>query len=311
MNFSSTSRRNGTTRPTRSRRTSRDLGLFTEFCDRYYGTDWEFAKVDRLGLRGFLGEFERRGLARRTAARALSAVRSFYRYLQVHHDLAKNPLRAVKSPKLEKRLPRYLRLDETDQVFAAAESAASEGEFESLRDLAMLELFYSSGIRLSELRGLNLASIDMLADQVKVLGKGRKERIVPVGSARGEGAPALFREPGRRGAQGARPAGGIREPPRQEALPGHHSAPDPSSVHGRRSQGLPCALTPAHLCDAHDGRRRRPEERAGDAGARFTEHDASLYPHFRGAAQAGVPAMRIQEASERRAIASCQSQPLV
>ena len=160
----------------------RDLDAFVAFCDRYYGGDWDFARVDRLGLRGFLGEFERRGLARRTAARALSAVRSFYRYLQVHHDLAKNPLRAVKSPKLEKRLPRYLRLDETDQVFASAESAASDGEFESLRDLAMLELFYSSGIRLSELRGLNLASVDMLADQVKVLGKGRKERIVPMGS---------------------------------------------------------------------------------------------------------------------------------
>lgn len=160
----------------------RDLGLFTDFCDRYYGTDWDFATVDRLGLRGFLGEFERRGLARRTAARALSAVRSFYRYLQVHHDLAKNPLRAVKSPRLEKRLPRHLRLEETDRVFEVAEQAAGGGDFEALRDLAMLELFYSSGIRLSELRGLNLGSVDLLADQVKVLGKGRKERIVPVGS---------------------------------------------------------------------------------------------------------------------------------
>ena len=81
----------------------RDLDLFTDFCQRYYGGDWDFTRVDRLGLRGFLGEFERKGLARRTAARALSAVRSFYRYLQVHHDLAKNPLRAVKSPKLDKR----------------------------------------------------------------------------------------------------------------------------------------------------------------------------------------------------------------
>ena len=164
----------------------RDLGAFVEFCDRYYGGDWDFARVDRLGLRGFLGEFERKGLARRTAARALSAVRSFYRYLQVHHDLAKNPLRAVKSPKLDKRLPRHLRVEETERVFESAESAASDGEFESLRDLAMLELFYSSGIRLSELRGLNLGSIDLLSDQVKVLGKGRKERIVPVGSRAGK-----------------------------------------------------------------------------------------------------------------------------
>ena len=160
----------------------RDLETFVEFCNRYYGGDWDFTRVDRLGLRGFLGEFERKGLARRTAARALSAVRSFYRYLQVHHDLARNPLRAVKSPKLEKRLPRHLRVEETERIFESAESAASDGEFENLRDLAMLELFYSSGIRLSELRGLNLGSVDLLADQVKVLGKGRKERIVPVGS---------------------------------------------------------------------------------------------------------------------------------
>jgi len=160
----------------------RDLEAFVEFCNRYYGGDWDFTRVDRLGLRGFLGEFERKGLARRTAARALSAVRSFYRYLQVHHDLARNPLRAVKSPKLEKRLPRHLRIEETERIFESAESAASDGEFENLRDLAMLELFYSSGIRLSELRGLNLGSVDLLADQVKVLGKGRKERIVPVGS---------------------------------------------------------------------------------------------------------------------------------
>ena len=160
----------------------RDLEAFVEFCNRYYGGDWDFTRVDRLGLRGFLGEFERKGLARRTAARALSAVRSFYRYLQVHHDLAKNPLRAVKSPKLDKRLPKHLRIEETERIFESAESAASDGEFEHLRDLAMLELFYSSGIRLSELRGLNLGSVDLLSDQVKVLGKGRKERIVPVGS---------------------------------------------------------------------------------------------------------------------------------
>jgi integrase/recombinase XerC len=160
----------------------RDLEAFVEFCTRYYGGDWDFTRVDRLGLRGFLGDFERKGLARRTAARALSAVRSFYRYLQVHHDLARNPLRAVKSPRLEKRLPRHLRIEETERIFESAERAASDGDFESLRDLAMLELFYSSGIRLSELRGLNLASVDLLSDQVKVLGKGRKERIVPVGS---------------------------------------------------------------------------------------------------------------------------------
>jgi site-specific recombinase XerC len=100
----------------------------------------------------------------------------------VHHDLERNPLRAVRSPKLDRKLPRHLRSEETGRVFEAAEAAASGDDFEALRDLAMLELFYSSGIRLSELRGLDLAALDLLSDQVKVLGKGRKERIVPVGS---------------------------------------------------------------------------------------------------------------------------------
>jgi integrase/recombinase XerC len=160
----------------------RDLEAFIDFCDRYYGGDWDWERVDRLGLRGFLGEFERRGLSRRTAARALSALRSFYRFLQVHHGATVNPLRAVRSPRLDKRLPVHLRRDQTEAVFAAAQVAAEGGDFESLRDLAMLELFYSSGIRLSELRGLDLGGLDLLADQVKVFGKGRKERIVPIGS---------------------------------------------------------------------------------------------------------------------------------
>lgn len=159
----------------------RDLEAFVAFCDRYYGTGWRWETVDRLGLRGFLGEFERRGLSRRSAARSLSAVRSFYKFLQVHHDFTANPMRAVRTPKLDKRLPVHLRHDQAEAVLEAAETAAGSGEFESLRDLAMLELFYSSGIRLSELRNLDLGHVDLLADQVKVRGKGRKERIVPVG----------------------------------------------------------------------------------------------------------------------------------
>lgn len=159
----------------------RDLQAFIEFAGRHYGS-WDWKTVDRLGIRGFLGEFERKGLARRSASRALSALRSFYRFLAVHHDFEHNPIRAVRTPKQERRLPGYLRAEQTRDLFELAEGAAAEGEFEALRDLATLELFYSSGIRLSELRGLDLAGLDLLSDQVKVFGKGRKERIVPVGS---------------------------------------------------------------------------------------------------------------------------------
>jgi integrase/recombinase XerC len=160
----------------------RDLDAFVEFATRYYDGQWSWETVDRLGLRGFLGEMQRRGLAKRSAARAISALRSFYRYLQVHHGHAVNPVKAARIPRLDKRLPTHLDSGQTDALFGSAESAASTGDFGALRDLAILELFYSSGLRLSELAGLDLNDLDLLSDQVKVKGKGRKERIVPVGT---------------------------------------------------------------------------------------------------------------------------------
>jgi integrase/recombinase XerC len=160
----------------------RDLEAFTEFCDRHYGGRWKWSGVDRLGMRGFLGELQRRGLSKRSAARALSAVRTFYRYLQLHHGVANPAARAAKVPKIDKRLPTYLDRDKTELLFAWAEGRAAGDEFGPTRDLAMLELFYSTGIRLSELSGMNLEDMDLLSDQAKVRGKGRKERLVPLGS---------------------------------------------------------------------------------------------------------------------------------
>ena len=160
----------------------RDLARFCAFCDRHYGGEWRWDTVDRTGFRAFLGELQRRGLSKRSAARALSAVRSLYRYLQVHHGLAATGARGARVPKLDKRLPTYLDRGTTDVLFQWTEARAETGGFLEARDLAMLELFYSTGMRLSELAGLNLEDMDLLSDQVKVRGKGRKERIVPVGS---------------------------------------------------------------------------------------------------------------------------------
>lgn len=160
----------------------RDLAAFAAFCDDYYGGPWTWAGVDRLAVRGFLGALQRRGLAKRSSARALSALRTFYRFLNATRGLEVNPARATRTPKLERTLPTHLDRAEIEMVFAEAEARAALGGFREARDLAMLEVFYSTGIRLSELAGLNDADLDLVSDQVKVRGKGKKERIVPVGS---------------------------------------------------------------------------------------------------------------------------------
>ncbi len=158
-----------------------DLGAFAAFCQDYYGGPWSWAGVDRLAVRGFLAAEQRRGLAKRSVARALSALRTFYRFLNATRGLEVNPARAARTPKLEKTLPTYLSRAEVEMLFADAEARAAAGGFREARDLAMLELFYSTGMRLSELAGLNDPDVDLGSDQVKLRGKGKKERIVPVG----------------------------------------------------------------------------------------------------------------------------------
>ncbi len=160
----------------------RDLGAFAAFCQDYYGGPWSWAGVDRLAVRGFLAAEQRRGLAKRSVERALSALRTFYRFLNATRGLEVNPARAARTPKLDKTLPTYITQAEVELLFADAEARAAAGGLREARDLAMLELFYSTGMRLSELAGLNDPDVDLVSDQVKLRGKGKKERIVPVGS---------------------------------------------------------------------------------------------------------------------------------
>lgn len=167
---------------------ARDVQDFAAFCDRYFGGRWSFEKVDRLAIRGWLGSMDERGLARRSVARALSALRTFYRFLGATREMAANPARAARTPKLERRLPSYLDRAETELLFAEAERRAAEGGFKPVRDWAMLELFYATGMRLSELAGLSDGDVDLVSDQVKVRGKGKKERLLPLG---GHAARAL------------------------------------------------------------------------------------------------------------------------
>ena len=168
--------------PNTVRAYERDLSEFVEYLSRYYGgAAWTWQGVDRLAMRGFLAQLAKRGLGKRSMARTLSAVRSFYRYLHRNEIVDANPARAVGAPKLEKYLPGYLDRAQIDLLFTMAETKAQFGGFVESRNLAILELFYSTGMRLSELQGMSRGDLDMVTQQAKVRGKGRKERIVPIG----------------------------------------------------------------------------------------------------------------------------------
>src|SRR5438093_177618 len=119
-----------------------------------------------------------------------------------------NPAKAARTPKPERTLPTHLDRFEIDLLFAEAERRADAGGFIETRDLAMLELFYSTGMRLAELAGLNDQDLDLVSDQVKVRGKGKKERIVPVGTHAGQALRRYFRQSD----DVAEAAGGTGEP---------------------------------------------------------------------------------------------------
>src|SRR5256885_6964220 len=132
----------------------RDVSAFAAFCQNYYGGPWTWAGVDRLAIRGFLAAEQQRGVGKRSVARALSALRTFYRFLNATRGLEVNPARAARTPRIDRTLPTFLDRSETDELFETAEDRARAGGFREARDLAMLELFYSTGMRLSELAGL-------------------------------------------------------------------------------------------------------------------------------------------------------------
>jgi integrase/recombinase XerC len=165
----------------------RDLGQLEDFLSEYLaraGWGWADEDVDRLALRAFLGWGNRRGLSKRSMARKLASARSFFAFLHLEERIPVNPGRTVRAPKLEKRLPGHLTASDVRVVFEVAERGAEENTLVGTRTLVVLELLYGSGLRLSELHGLDMNSIDRGTHQMRVMGKGSKERIVPVtGSA--------------------------------------------------------------------------------------------------------------------------------
>ena len=141
------------------------------------GEEINIKDIDNLTVRGFLGLLSKKGEKKSSIARRLSTLRTFFKYLHREGYIETNPAKAVATPKQEKRIPSFLSVDDAFSLMELPNSADAL----TLRDKAALETFYSTGIRISELVGLNDADIDFNSGLVRVRGKGRKERIVPIG----------------------------------------------------------------------------------------------------------------------------------
>lgn len=136
-----------------------------------------FNEINHLVLRQFLADLNQKNYQKSSIGRKVAALKSFFKYLQKKKYLEYNPARVLHAPKQDKKLPKFLEVDEMTQLLAAP----GDRGFKPLRDRAILETLYSTGMRVAELTGLNLEDIDFLSGLVRVRGKGSKERVVPIG----------------------------------------------------------------------------------------------------------------------------------
>lgn len=160
---------------------SRDLEQFSAFVSQQIDPALTIRQITHLHIRRYLASLHKE-LAKSSIGRKLAAIRSLFRFLLRRGLLDKNPAELVSTPKKEKKLPYHLNIDEITTLV----EAPHEPEILSIRDKAILETLYSSGLRVSELTGLNIGGVDAGRGTVRVLGKGGKERIVPLGSKAAE-----------------------------------------------------------------------------------------------------------------------------
>jgi integrase/recombinase XerC len=152
----------------------RDLSAFFDWCEKSGIERWR--DVDSEHVRAYAASCYRKGLSARSIQRQLSCLRTYFRYLVREKQLKKHPVQSVRAPKSGKRLPENLDADRMARLL----DLPGDGPVVA-RDRAILELLYSSGLRLSELTGLDLPQLDLADATVRVTGKGNKERILPVG----------------------------------------------------------------------------------------------------------------------------------
>ena len=152
-----------------------DLAFFLDYCSQLEVGKWQ--DVDGRQVRGYITQRHRQGTGGRSLRRNLSSIRAFYRYLLAAGEVTNNPAEGISAPKSEKRLPKTLDVDQTSRLVEIKGDKAL-----TLRDRAILELMYSSGLRLAECVSLDIYSVDIRDGLVTVTGKGNKTRKVPVGN---------------------------------------------------------------------------------------------------------------------------------
>jgi len=154
----------------------RDINQLLNYCSTHKLESWE--TIQSIDIRNHIANRHRKGIASKSLQRELSAIRSFYNYLLKKQCVQNNPARHVRAPKQERKLPKVLDVDQMSGMLDRPTDS-----FLEIRDLAMFELFYSSGLRLSELTALNIKDLDLSDSMLKVLhGKGQKQRQLPIGS---------------------------------------------------------------------------------------------------------------------------------
>jgi integrase/recombinase XerD len=165
---------------------ARDLAKFSHFCQERRLAP---ARVERRHVADFLGLLYQQGLDSRSVARTLVAVRNFFRFLEQEDVLRRDPTEHIESPRTWKRLPKFLTVAEVERLLAAPEEKTPRG----LRDAAMLEVLYATGLRVSELVNLKVSDVQLDAGTLRCLGKGSKERMVPLGKKAAAALEAYLR----------------------------------------------------------------------------------------------------------------------
>jgi integrase/recombinase XerD len=155
-----------------------DIEKLTQFLE-YHKIEVQPDKLDLHQLQDFLKWANKLGMSARTQARVISGIKAFYKYLILENIITTNPTTLLESPKLGRKLPDTLSVDEIDKLIAAIDLSTKEGQ----RNKAMLETLYSSGLRVSELTNLKISNLYLKEGFIRIVGKGDKERIVPIGGA--------------------------------------------------------------------------------------------------------------------------------